>query len=55
MGARKGMSLADKRMNILSIFHESKGIFVLKVRSSAYTQRYVYKPTEYVRRDANTS
>ena len=32
MAPRKGMSLADKRANILSIFHESKSIFVLKVR-----------------------
>ena len=35
MAPRKGMSLADKRSNILSIFHESKSIYVLKARAES--------------------
>ena len=44
MGPRKGMSLADKRSNILSIFHESKSIYVLKARAEC-----VFKIREFVR------
>jgi len=44
MGPRKGMSLADKRSNILSIFHESKSIYVLKARAES-----VFEIREFVR------
>jgi len=29
-GKKRGMSLEDKRANILEIFHESKSVFLLK-------------------------
>ena len=32
MAPKRGMSLEDKRSTILNIFHESRDVFVLKVR-----------------------
>jgi hypothetical protein len=35
MSKRKGMSLEEKRMKLLEVFHESADVFVLKVTPNA--------------------
>ncbi len=39
---KRGMSLEEKRTVIQSIFHDSKSVFVLKVRFHEYLHVYVY-------------
>ena len=34
MAPKRGMSLEDKRLTLLNIFHETQDVFLLKVRIS---------------------